>query len=78
MSEEAENNCRKILENNIDELHIVAKGLLKYETLTGDEINDLIKGINPSRDDFDNDPDLKTSISPSVPKTGSKISPQTP
>ena len=78
LSEEAENNCRKILENNIDELHIVAKGLLKYETLTGDEIKDLIKGINPSRDDFDNDPDLKTNISPSVPKTGSKISPQTP
>ena len=55
LAEEAENNCRKILQDNIEELHIVAKGLLEYETLSGDEIKDLIKGIKPTRDDFDND-----------------------
>ena len=70
LAEEAENNCRKILQDNIEELHIVAKGLLEYETLSGDEIKDLIKGIKPSRDDFDNDLTTPQKTSPSVPKTG--------
>jgi len=75
--DEAEKNCRRILTDNVDELHIVAKGLLEYETLTGEEIKDLIKGVSPSRDDFDNDPDTtKPSTPTSVPKTSSKISPQ--
>ncbi len=70
LAEEAENDCRKILQDNIDELHIVAKGLLEYETLSGDEIKDLIKGIKPSRDEFDNDLDSPKNTAPSVPKTG--------
>jgi len=70
LAEEAENNCRKILQDNIEELHIVAKGLLEYETLSGDEIKDLIKGIKPSRDEFDNDIDTPKNTAPSVPKTG--------
>ena len=70
LAEEAENNCKKILQDNIEELHIVAKGLLEYETLTGDEIKDLIKGIKPSRDEFDNDIDKPKKTAPSVPKTG--------
>ena len=78
LAEEAESKCRKIINNNIEELHIVAKGLLEYETLTGDEIKDLIKGIRPSRDDFDDDHNpVKPSSSSSVPKTSGKISPQT-
>ena len=75
--DDAETECKKILKDNIEELHIVAKGLLEYETLSGDEINDLIKGISPSRDDFDSESGSKKSTStPSVPKTSSKISPQ--
>ena len=70
LAEEAENNCRTILQDNIEELHIVAKGLLEYETLSGDEIKDLIKGIKPSRDDFDNTIDKPKKTAPSVPKTG--------
>ena len=70
LAEEAENNCRTILQDNIEELHIVAKGLLEYETLSGDEIKDLIKGIKPSRDDFDNTIDKPKNTAPSVPKTG--------
>ncbi|GIR47281.1 MAG: ATP-dependent zinc metalloprotease FtsH [Alphaproteobacteria bacterium] len=70
LAEEAENNCRKILQDNIEELHIVAKGLLEYETLSGDEIKDLIKGIKPTRDDFDNDIDTPKKPVTSVPKTG--------
>jgi len=70
LAEEAENNCKKILQDNIQELHIVAKGLLEYETLSGDEIKDLIKGIRPTRDDFDNDINTPKKPATSVPKTG--------
>ena len=48
---DAEKRARKILEDNIKDLHIIAKGLLEYETLTGEEIKNLIKGIKPTRDD---------------------------
>ena len=74
LAEEAENNCRKILQDNIEELHIVAKGLLEYETLSGDEIKDLIKGIKPTRDDFDNDLNTPKKPATSVPKTGGSAS----
>ncbi len=75
--DEAESTCTKILTENLEELHVVAKGLLEYETLTGDEIKDLIKGVPPTRDDFDSeDNDKEIKPTNSVPKTGSKISPQ--
>ncbi|SVD72507.1 uncharacterized protein METZ01_LOCUS425361, partial [marine metagenome] len=77
LAEEAESDCKKILQDNIEQLHIVAKGLLEFETLTGDEIKDLIKGIKPNRDDFDNDLNIEPTIAPSVPKTGNTIRPQT-
>ena len=71
MADEADKHCRKILQDNIEELHIVAKGLLEYETLTGEEIKDLIKGIKPSRDDFnDNSAPNVDQPKTSVPKTG--------
>ena len=34
--------CKKILTEKIDDLHKLAKALMLYETLTGDEIKDLI------------------------------------
>ena len=77
LAEEAEKVCKKILQDNIEQLHIVAKGLLEYETLSGNEINDLIKGIKPSRDDFDNTPTPNPTPKTSVPKTGGTTAPQT-
>ena len=75
---EAEIKARKILQDNIDDLHIIAKGLLEYETLTGDEIKNLVKGIKPNRDDFDdNDINPEPTIAPSIPKTSNTINPQT-
>ena len=68
--DEATNKCKDILTENIEQVHIIAKGLLEYETLSGVEINDLIKGIKPSRDDLDNDIDTPKNTAPSVPKTG--------
>ena len=76
--DEAEKECKKILTDKIAELHIVAKGLLEYETLTGEEIKGLIKGISPTRDDLeDNDKDIDPEPSSSVPNTGENLKPNT-
>ena len=77
LADQADKHCRKILQENIEELHIVAKGLLEYETLSGDEIKDLIKGIKPSRDDFNDSPTSNPTPKTSVPKTGGTTAPQT-
>ncbi|MDC0232717.1 ATP-dependent zinc metalloprotease FtsH [Pelagibacteraceae bacterium] len=76
LADEADKLCRKILQDNIEELHIVAKGLLEYETLSGDEIKDLIKGIKPSRDDFDDITSTTPNTHTSVPKSGGTTAPQ--
>ena len=76
LADEADRVCRKILQDNIEELHTVAKGLLEYETLSGDEIKDLIKGIKPSRDDFDDSSPVSPTPKTSVPKSGGATAPQ--
>ena len=40
--DEGYERAKKILNNKIEDLHKLAKTLLLYETLTGDEIRDLI------------------------------------
>lgn len=42
--EEGYNLAKKILKEHENELHILAKGLLEHETLSGDEIKDLLAG----------------------------------
>ena len=39
----------KIISSNIKDLHIIAKGLLEYETLTSSDIDLLLKGKKPKR-----------------------------
>ena len=58
-------DAKRILTEKIEDLHTVAKGLLEFETLSGEEINGIIKGIKPRRDD----PELKAPPGPrsSVP-----------
>jgi cell division protease FtsH len=42
--------AKKVLTEKIDDLHKIAKALLVYETLTGDEIRDLmLKNIQPKK-----------------------------
>lgn len=48
--QEGYDTAKKILTDHKDELEILAKGLLEFETLSGDEIKDLLKGIRPTRD----------------------------
>uniref|UniRef100_UPI002810A3A6 ATP-dependent zinc metalloprotease FtsH n=1 Tax=Phenylobacterium sp. TaxID=1871053 RepID=UPI002810A3A6 len=51
--EGGEREARRILTEKMDELHTLAKALLEYETLTGEEIVNALKGIPPKRDEAD-------------------------
>ncbi len=57
--DEAYGEAKRILTEKVDDLHKLAKALLIYETLSGDEIRDLIlKDIKPSKsfkEEDDND-----------------------
>ncbi|HXF89701.1 MAG TPA: ATP-dependent zinc metalloprotease FtsH [Xanthobacteraceae bacterium] len=48
--ESAHAEARHILETKRADLDTLAKGLLEYETLTGDEIKDLLAGKKPNRE----------------------------
>ncbi len=48
--DDAYNDAARILKENLDELEALAKGLLEYETLSGDEIKALLKGEPIVRD----------------------------
>jgi cell division protease FtsH len=49
--EEAEDLARKVLNDHMDDLHIIGKALLEYETLSGEEVDALLRGEELHRDD---------------------------
>jgi cell division protease FtsH len=49
--EEATKKCKKILTTNRKQLDILAKALIKYETLSGDEIDLILKGKKLKREE---------------------------
>jgi cell division protease FtsH len=61
--------AHEILTERINDLHVLARGLLEYETLSGDEIIALLKGIPPVRTPFD-EPEPTRGTGPSVPTAG--------
>ncbi|MEM7301006.1 MAG: ATP-dependent zinc metalloprotease FtsH [Pseudomonadota bacterium] len=65
--DEGFDEARRILTERADDLETIAQGLLEYETLTGDEILDLMSGRPPSRDLGDDTPPSRGSA---VPKSG--------
>ena len=69
MIENGEQTARNILTEHRDQLDLVAKGLLEYETLSGDEVSNLLKGIAPIRTPYD-DPAPTRGEGPSVPAVG--------
>jgi cell division protease FtsH len=76
--EEGYQTAQKVIRENIDDLHTIAKALLEYETLTGDEIRGLMDGQMPMRDDG-SETAPKASGVPSAGKSGKKRSgPATP
>ena len=67
---DGEATARKVLTEHIDELHTVAKGLLEYETLSGQEVRDLLNGKPPVREFTMNEDQPKRRSA--VPSTGSR------
>ena len=63
--ETGEETSRKILTKKIDDLHKVAKGLLEYETLSAEDINNILTGKEVIRANIDTDTDTDNiSIDP--------------
>jgi cell division protease FtsH len=58
--EEGYNQATQILTEKRADLEALAKGLLEYETLTGEEIQDLLKGKKPNRESV---------LEPTTPRT---------
>ena len=58
--------ARRILTVNRDQLEALAQGLLEYETLSGDEIKNLLIGKPPVRESADDSPSAKASAVPST------------
>jgi cell division protease FtsH len=65
--EEAEAAARRVLTENLEELHRLASNLLEYETLTGEEAKRAIRGEDIGRDDRGG------TKAPLLPVTGSSI-----
>jgi cell division protease FtsH len=43
--------ARRILTEKLEDLHTIAKALLEYETLSGEEMVNVIKGVKPNREE---------------------------
>ena len=68
--EESYDRAKNILMEKLDDLHTLAKALLEYETLTGDEIKQIIKDGVLKRDEPKKDDDTKNRPAGSVPTGG--------
>ena len=64
--DQAYTDARRILTEKHDAFVAVAKGLLEYETLSGDEIKELINGNPPHRDSGDKQSSQRSSAVPSA------------
>ena len=69
--DEAYGEARRILTENIDQLHSIAKGLLEYETLSGEDIQRLLRGEPLIRDD---DKEGLPAAPPKQPSSGRRAS----
>ena len=65
-----EATAKKIINAKLKDLHIIAKGLLEYETLTASEIKDLLKGKKIVKEDENKESDSNNTENK---KTDSKI-----
>ncbi len=71
--EQAETTARKVLKENADDLITIAEALLEYETLSGVEVDALVRGDGIVRPDDDGStPDSPAGRRSSVPASGSK------
>jgi cell division protease FtsH len=82
--DEGERTAREILNAHLDELHLLAKGLLEYETMSADEIRHIIKGERIVRETSSSgpvpeeprQPGRRSSVPPSGRPSGLEPEPQ--
>ncbi len=70
--EHGETEARRLITKHRKDFIAIAEALLEYETLSGDEIKALIKGVKPTRDDGE-EPQARGSA---VPKSGKPRKPK--
>jgi len=58
----AQDEARRILTERLEDLHALAKALIEFETLSGEEIVNALKGVMPNRDE----PEHKAPAGPRV------------
>jgi cell division protease FtsH len=58
----AQDEARRILTERLEDLHALAKALIEFETLSGEEIVNALKGVMPNRDE----PEQKAPPGPRV------------
>jgi cell division protease FtsH len=77
ITDEAYDDAERILRENIDDLHKLAEALLEYETLSGDEIRDLLDGkpIDRSSGKDDSGGKSATGRRASIPTGGNGTDP---
>src|SRR5690606_32022974 len=64
--EEGLSDARRILTERGDDLEALARGLLEYETLSGEEIRNLLDGKPPVRDAGGPPPPSRSTLVPSA------------
>lgn len=70
--ETAEKTAHKILKANADDLITIAEALLEYETLSGHEVDSLMRGEGIVRPEDDSSSDSPSGRRSSVPSSGTK------
>jgi cell division protease FtsH len=70
--DEAYKFATEVIRKKKKEWIAIAEGLLEYETLSGEEIKQLIKGEKPSRDMGDDTPPSRGSAVPKAGSTGGR------
>ena len=68
--EEAYDEARRILTERIDDLHAIARALLEYETLSGEEIEMVLRGETIDRPDVGQEIPPAAAVTASVPQAG--------
>ena len=66
--EDGEREARRVLTDNRADWEMIAEGLLEFETLSGDEIKDLLNGKRPNRESTIDPPTPRGSAVPTAGK----------
>lgn len=70
LADEAYEQCRQLILTHLDELHRITDALMEYETLTGEEVDKIIRGETFVRDEQTHQYNGRR---PSVPSSGTPV-----